>query len=380
MNTLITDVRDFIAVHQMIVPGALVVVAVSGGPDSLCLLHALTQLRDDLGITLHVAHLDHMIRGADAADEAVFVADLAREWGLPYTVEATDIPALARAQRANLHAAARMARYRFLARVARSTGAQAVAVAHHAGDQAETVLLHLLRGAGPEGLSGMRPVIDFGFWIGDFGLGRENPKPKIQNLQLIRPLLTTPRESIERYCAEHSLHPRRDPSNFDLGATRNRIRHDLLPRLIEYNPHIIAALGRTADVCAEEHAFVLAALEQVWPQLARERVGAIDVDGPAWRALPIALQRAAIRRAHAHVLAGAATLGLEHVERVRALIERGVGGRIVLPGNIALAVGYAGTWTIGAVPTPAGPQLPGDELALPQQGRVWAEQVRGQLT
>jgi tRNA(Ile)-lysidine synthetase-like protein len=378
---LTIQMRSFITAHQMIVPGAPVVVAVSGGPDSLCLLHALTQLRDDLGVTLHVAHLDHMIRGAESADEAVFVAELAREWGLRSTVEATDIPALARAQRANLHSAARVARYSFLARVARSTGAQAVAVAHHAGDQAETVLLHLLRGAGPAGLSGMRAVADFGFWIDDFGLGELlNPKSKIQNPKLIRPLLTTTRDAIERYCAEHSLHPRRDPSNFDLGATRNRIRHDLLPRLIEYNPHIIAALGRTADVCAEEHAFVLAALDQVWPQLAHERAGAIDVDGPAWRALPIALQRAAIRRAHAYVLAGDATLGLEHVERVRALIERGVGGRIALPGDIALAVGYAGTWTIGATPEPAGPQLPGDELVLPQQGRLalgggWALEV-----
>ncbi len=365
----------------MLVPGALVVVAVSGGPDSLCLLHALMQLRDDLGIVLHVAHLDHMIRGAESADEAVFVADLARAWGLLSTVEAIDVPELARTQRANLHAAARAARYSFLAHVARSTGAQAVAVAHHAGDQAETVLLHLLRGTGPDGLSGMRAVADFGFWIDDFRLAETpHPKSKIVNPKLIRPLLTTPHEAIERYCAEQGLHPRRDPSNYDLGATRNRIRHDLLPRLIEYNPHIIAALGRTADVCAEEHAFVLAALDQVWPQLARDRSGAIDIDGPAWRALPIALQRAAIRRAHAHMLPGDATLGLEHVERARALIERGVGGRMVLPGDIALVVGYTGRWTLGAAPEPAGPQLPSDELALPQQGRLalgggWAIEV-----
>jgi tRNA(Ile)-lysidine synthetase-like protein len=158
-------VRDFITAHHMIAPGALVVVAVSGGPDSLCLLHVLTQLRDDLGVALHVAHLDHMIRGAESADEAVFVAELAHEWALPYTIEASDIPSLARTRRANLHAAARAARYSFLARVARATGAHAVAVAHHAGDQAETVLLHLLRGAGPEGLSGMQAVTPGQEWF-----------------------------------------------------------------------------------------------------------------------------------------------------------------------------------------------------------------------
>ncbi|MEO7910819.1 MAG: tRNA lysidine(34) synthetase TilS [Roseiflexaceae bacterium] len=372
MNPFLTDLREFITAQRMIFPGAPVLVAVSGGPDSLCLLHALVQLRDQLGVALHVAHLDHMIRGAESADEAMFVAGLARAWNLPFTVEATDVPALARSQRANLHATARVARYSFLARVARSIGAQAVAVAHHAGDQAETVLLHLLRGAGPEGLSGMRAVVRWEAWAGSEN-DAEHSQLSILNSQLprlIRPLLSTTRVAIERYCAEHGLDPRRDPSNFDLGATRNRIRHDLLPRLIEYNPHIIAALTRTADVCAEEHAFVLAALDQVWPQLARERVGAVDIDGTAWHGLPIALQRAAIRRAHAHALASDATLGLEHVEQARALIERGVGGRLVLPGDIALTVGYAKSWTIGAAPAFAGPQLPGDELVLPRVGRV----------
>jgi len=377
--SFLTDVREFITAHHMIATGVPVLVAVSGGPDSLCLLHALTQLREQLGVSLHVGHLDHMIRAAESADEAVFVADTARAWGLPCTIEATDVLALARAQRLNLHAAARMARYSFLARVARSIGAQAVAVAHHAGDQAETVLLHLLRGAGPEGLSGMRPVTPWQAWAGieNAALSIENEIEHAQCLmlnaqlpRLIRPLLATTRTSIEHYCADHGLDPRRDPSNFDLGATRNRIRHDLLPRLIEYNPHIIAALGRTADVCAEEHAFVLAALEQAWPQLVRERSGAIDADGTVWRALPIALQRAAIRRAHAYVLAGDATLGLEHVEQARALIERGVGGRMALPGDVTLTVGYAGSWIIGDAPIPAGPQLPSDELALPREGRV----------
>ena len=97
---------------------------------------------------------------------------------------------------------------------------------------------------------------------------------------------------------------------------------------------------------------MLAALDQAWPQLAHARAGAIDVDGSAWRALPMALQRAAIRRAHAQVLVGDATLGLEHVEQARALIERGVGGRLTLPGDVALVVGYAGAWTIGAAPAP----------------------------
>ncbi|HEX9373310.1 MAG TPA: tRNA lysidine(34) synthetase TilS, partial [Roseiflexaceae bacterium] len=383
MASLAAEVRAFITAQRMIDAGAPVVVAVSGGPDSLCLLHILATLRDDLGIALHVAHLDHMIRGAESETEARFVADLARSWGLPATVEAVDVPDLA--QGGNLHAAARAARYDFLARVARSAGAQAVAVAHHADDQAETVLMHLLRGAGPEGLGGMRPVVPWHEWAPDKETRRPGDKVSdscslspglLVSPSLIRPLLQVTRADIESYCTEHGLAPRRDPTNLDLDATRNRIRHELLPRLIEYNPHIVEALGRTAAICADEQAFVSAALDAAWPELARERDGAVDFDGAAWRALHPALQRAAIRRAHALLArspAGgrdAATLGLEHVEQARALIAGGVGRRSDLPGAVALTVGYGGAFTLGAPARPDGPQLAATELALPAEGRV----------
>jgi len=316
-----------------------------------------------------------MIRGAESAAEAAFVADIARRWGLAATVEASDIPTLAQARRANLHALAREVRYAFLARVARSIQAQAVAVAHHAGDQAETVLMHLLRGAGPEGLAGMRPVVPWEEWsvvsrplsfATDDGqlTTDEGPSPT-----LIRPLLHVTRGEIERYCAEHALEPRRDPTNMDLSATRNRIRHDLLPHLIEYNPQIVSALGRTAAVCADEQAFMRDQLDTVWPGLARARPGAVDFDGAAWRGLHPALQRAALRRAHA-ILAPSATLSLEHVEQARALIGRGVGRRAEFPGGVALTVGYGGSFTIGVAPEADAPQLTVEASALSVPGRV----------
>jgi tRNA(Ile)-lysidine synthetase-like protein len=177
------------------------------------------------------------------------------------------------------------------------------------------------------------------------------------------------REEIERYCAEHHLEPRRDPSNFDLDATRNRLRHDLLPRLIEYNPHIIAALGRTAAICAEEQDFLRAALDAAWPGLACVRADGIDIDAAAWRDLHPALQRAAIRRAHA-LLAPGATLGLEHVEHARALVGRGVGRRAELPGGVSLTVGYGGAFTLGGPQMPAAPQLAEPAIKLPEAGRI----------
>lgn len=375
--TIPSAIRTFLGAHGPWLPRAPIVVGVSGGPDSLCLLHVLRALAPELGITLHVAHLDHMIR-AEAAAEAQFVADLAQAWGLPATIARADVPALARAQRLNLHAAGRQARYALLARVARACGAQAVAVAHHANDQAETVLLHLLRGAGPEGLSGMRAVVPWDAWglgVGSWELG-EAPQAPTPNSQLpapgpalIRPLLGVERADIEAYCAAQHLAPRADPSNDDLAAARNRIRHDLLPRLIEYNPHIIAALGHTAQICAEEHAFLAAALDAAWPGLAHVRPAGVDFDGATWRALHPALQRAALRRAYA-LLGGADTLGFAHTEQARALAGQGVGGRAELPGGMALRVGYGGALTLGAPAELDAPQLIGDMHALPAPGRL----------
>jgi tRNA(Ile)-lysidine synthetase-like protein len=174
---------------------------------------------------------------------------------------------------------------------------------------------------------------------------------------------------IEAYCAASKLQPRRDPTNQDRSATRNRIRHELLPRLIEYNPHIVEALGRTAAICADEHDLAQQALAVAWPALARERPGAVDFDGDAWRALHPALQRAALRRAYA-LLGGRDTLDLTHVEAARAIVTGGVGGRAELPGGIGLHVGYGGALTVGAACEPDAPQLNEDIVELPVPGRA----------
>jgi tRNA(Ile)-lysidine synthetase-like protein len=170
------------------------------------------------------------------------------------------------------------------------------------------------------------------------------------------------------YCMSHGLDPRRDASNHDLSATRNSIRHELLPRLIEYNPHIIAALGRTAAICAAEHDLIDQLLAAAWPTLARERPCAVDFDGAAWRALHPALQRVALREGHAR-LAGDEMLRMEHVEAARAAIDSGVGGHAELPGGVALTVSYSG-FTLGVPPQPIGPQLVGDSIELALPGRA----------
>jgi tRNA(Ile)-lysidine synthase len=311
---------------------ACIVAAVSGGPDSLCLAHALWRLMHAGGPMVHIAHLDHGFRGAQSADEARFVATTAKQWGLPATVAYRNVPALAQAARQNAQAAARAIRYTFLQDVAHNTQADAVAVAHHANDQAETVLLHLLHGAGPAGLRGMRMVVPWTEWsqqaeTDSDAAHREPP--------LIRPLLDSTRAEIEQYCAEHELSPREDPSNASPSYTRSRIRSDLLPDLASYNQQIVAALSRTAQVCADDYAYIQAQLDRLWPELVAERPGAISFRAKPWIQLPTSLQRYALRRA-AWQLTGAGDLSYEHIEAARAASHQGAGHQQTLAKGLLL--------------------------------------------
>jgi tRNA(Ile)-lysidine synthetase-like protein len=371
VDPIVTHIRQFLKDSLGALTGPPVVVAVSGGPDSLCLLHALAQLRPD-GLALHAAHFDHGLRGADSRADAAFVEAAARAWGLPAALEQADVGAYAAAQRINLHQAARVLRYRFLAQVALATGAQAVAVAHHADDQAETVLMHLLRGAGPAGLRGMLPVSPWAAWA-------EGPPPHPPGPPLVRPLLGIPRAEIERYCGEHGLEPRQDATNDDPVYTRNRIRHELLPLLRSYNPQIVAALGRTAAISADEQALLQELLDQRWAELAQAAPGVVRLDLGRWRGLPAALQRAALRRAH-DLLAPGATLPWEQIERARALVGR-VDRRIELVGGVLLSSGYdQALLALGPPPAAAGPQLADGPQILPLPGELelgggWAIQA-----
>ena len=352
--TMHNTIANYIITHSMIRRGATLLVGVSGGPDSLCLLHVLERLREQLGIHVHIAHLDHMLRGDAGAADAAFVRGVAEAWGLPVTVEQSDVAALAARDRLNGHDAARRARYAFFARLAATIGASSVATAHTADDQAETVLMHLLRGAGTDGLAGMRPVSALPTLL------------DTSNRQLIRPLLATTRVEVEAYCAANGLEPRYDETNTAPIYTRNRIRHELLPLLLSYNSDIISSLGRTAVICADDAYLIQHMLAAAWPTLARAHEGGITFDGAVWRALEPALQRAALRRGYA-ALGGDATLGWEHVEQARML--NGVGKRLPLPGGVWLTVGYDGTLTLGQ-PAHDGPQLIADVFELPVPSEV----------
>lgn len=359
---LLDRVARLVQRQGMVQAGQTLIAGVSGGADSLCLLHILAALREQIDFQLHVAHVDHMLRGAESAADAAFVRETAAAWHVPITVETIDVEAQAKAAHLNLHDAARRARYDMFARLAHSINAHAIAVAHTANDQAETVMMHLLRGAATNGLGGMLSVTPLAHIVDCASL------PHANRLQVVRPLLTTTRTEIEAYCKEHGLAPRHDTTNADLSYTRNRIRHELLPELLTYNPRIVEVLGHTADACAEDAAFIQSALDQVWPGLAKIEGNSITFCGAVWNELHAALQRATLRRAYTQ-LGGTETLAWEHTEHARSLSTLGVGKRMPLPGGIGLRVGYNGDLIFGE-PDEHGPQLAQQMLTIEIPGRV----------
>lgn len=210
----------------MLSAGDLVVVAVSGGPDSMCLLDALASSAPQLRIRLHVAYLHHHMREQADSDVRV-VAAFAGRLGIPCAVGHADVPEMARERGIGVEEAGRIARYRFLREVREKTGARRIALGHNLNDQAETVLMRLLRGSGTQGLAGIPPVRD----------------------DLIRPLIYVPRDQIEEYCRERNIPTIVDVYNLDLRYTRNLMRHKVLPQLAkDFNPSLVDTLARVATV------------------------------------------------------------------------------------------------------------------------------------
>lgn len=342
---LLAQVRGTIEEYDLLVRGESVVIGVSGGPDSLCLLHVLRRLAPAYELTLHLAHLDHGIRGEESQADAEFVFDLARQWGLPATIEHANVPQLAEEEGLAIEEAARRARYCFLARVAGKIGASRIAVGHNADDQVETVLMHFLRGSGLAGLRGMLPLSP----LGELRLGSAvRDSPLAAELRLIRPLLEVPRSAIEAYCRRQGLSPRFDRSNLDTTYYRNRLRHELLPVLETYNPNVREVLRRTAQVMAADHELLRCELEEAWAQIfCQERAGqdlptqAILFDLEGWRALPLSLRRSTLREAVHRLRRSLRNINWVHVENARRVAERGeTGAQATLPSRLMLTLGY----------------------------------------
>jgi tRNA(Ile)-lysidine synthase len=264
---------------QAFQPSTPLLAAVSGGADSLALLHVL----HGLGYPLVCATFNHRLR-PEAADEVAYVRQVAESLGIPFVTDSADVAAYAEAEGLSTEEAARTLRYRFLFRAAREAGAQAVATGHTADDQAETVLMHFLRGAGLSGLKGMSarvvlPVFD-------------------NEIPLIRPLLNWQRADTEAYCRENGLSPLHDPTNADTTYLRNRLRHELLPTLESYNPRIRETLVRTALALQGDEALLAEVVDAAWQESVLEQgPGFVAFDQSALESSSPALRRNLFKRA-----------------------------------------------------------------------------------
>ena len=294
------------------------VVAVSGGPDSVVLLHLLRGLPRAWRLTLHVAHLDHGLRD-DAARDAAFVAELASQWNVEATIERREVTGLCRRHGWSLEDGARRVRYQFLVEVARRHSASHIALAHTADDQAETVLMRLVRGTGL------------------LGLGAMTPKRQLDGVWLIRPLLEVWRQDIMEYLTRHGLSACQDDTNTDQRFVRNRIRHELLPLLARaYNPNIKGALAQLAEQSQWDYAFLQEAAGRQWKRTAQSRLPAqVALRIAAFRRQPKAIQRQLVRQAVQRIRVDEARWEFRHwIEVERLFTDRPVGTVLDLPGGV----------------------------------------------
>ncbi|WP_305041565.1 tRNA lysidine(34) synthetase TilS [Geoalkalibacter sp.] len=296
---MLDKVREYIHRHRLMVAGDRVLVAVSGGGDSMALLHLLWSLREDFGVILRAAHLDHALRPQSAA-EADFVRSFCEHLAVPLHVARIAVPDHLERGCGGVEQVAREVRHRFLAQAAMEADCNLIALGHHRGDQAETLLHRLVRGAGPTGLAGMRP----------------------RNGRLIRPLLGVARGEILAYLQERGIGWVEDPSNQDLGLTRNRLRHLVLPLLETFNPRVEEGLARLAERFAREEDYWRL---QVEPLV--ESFGEVRLPLAETAALHPALRDRVLRQAMLRARGDLRGIEDKHVAAAAHLLEKSGRGR-----------------------------------------------------
>lgn len=317
---VLNRVRRYIAEQRLLAVGDRVVVAVSGGADSVALLDLLANLAE-LNLSLIVAHLNHNLRAGEAEADAAFVKELAGRYGILTEIGTTDVRKLAEQRRLSLEDAGRAARYSFFAEVVSRFQANRIALGHHADDQAETVLMRLLRGAGTSGLVGMAPQTAGGKYI--------------------RPLLGVSRRELEEYLVARGLSWRTDSSNADLQFLRNRIRHELLPQLTTYNPAISARLVATAQIAAADEALLKMITDQAFDRLATLSGALVTMDIAKLRTEADGLRLRLYRRALQQVKGDLARINFRHLLEIdAALISPRPHLSLVLPDGLLIRRSY----------------------------------------
>jgi tRNA(Ile)-lysidine synthase len=319
--------------------GARLVVAVSGGPDSVCLLHILASLKDELCLSLHIAHLDHQLR-AESASDACYVKSLAASLDIPATLGRIDVQAFRLEKKLSLEEAARTKRYEFLGEVSEKFGTGYIAIGHTQDDHLETILLHIIRGTGTRGLVGLKPLTP---WTIE---GRR--------ITLVRPMLEITRRETQNYCQELDLNPRLDKTNLLLTSLRNKIRLKLLPMLKSYNTGFGEALLRLSENAREEHEYLDSQALIFWDRVVQRQGDIIRLDKEVLVSLPPVLQRYLLRRVIERLLGTLKDIESRHIEEIMSALSWATGRHIDLPYGLVFTVDYDNYWLGRAedIPTP----------------------------
>jgi tRNA(Ile)-lysidine synthase len=319
-------VLAYIREKGLVSSGEKVAVAVSGGADSVCLLYILAGLKQELGIDMHIAHLNHELRGGESAADAKYVVGLAKRLGIPATVESRDVKVYRKQHRLSLEEAAREVRYDFLSAVAKEAGALKVAVGHTGGDHIETLLMHLVRGSGINGLRGLAPAT--------------NLKVSGGSLTVIRPLLCLSRQETIAYCRARGLKPRLDASNLSTEPLRNKVRHELVPELKKYNPQISQALMRLSRTAASDLDFIDAEAGRIMNSVLKVSKNSVAIEKESFLALHPAIKRRLLRLAIESLLGSLKDIEAGHIEDIIEALDKPAGKVIGLPFGLCFTIEY----------------------------------------
>jgi tRNA(Ile)-lysidine synthase len=320
-------IRLFVKEKELVSKGENLLLAVSGGADSICMLYALNELKQEMDINLFIAHLDHRLRGKESADDARYVASLAKELDIQVRIEKRNVKAYQKKKGISQEDAAREVRYAFLKEAADSFGCSKVAVGHTRDDHVETILMHIIRGSGTSGLRGLEPLTDWRL-------------PDSGNLTVIRPLLSLSREDTQAYCQRKGIEPRMDSTNLSLSLFRNKIRLELLPVLNRYNPQIEGALTRLSEIASDDIDFIDKGAIYLKDEVIYTHKGVYMFRKESLKELYPALKRGIVRLVLEELYGSLKDVEARHIEEIIAALDLPAGRSINLPDGVIFSVGY----------------------------------------
>lgn len=325
---MLGKVKDYIEAHRLVREGHKVLLAVSGGPDSMALLELFHRLAPDLGVSLHVVHLNHQFRGAEAAEDGEFVRQESERRGIPATILSYNVPAYRERRGLSSQDAAHRIRYALFLQVAKKVGADRLAVAHHRDDQVETVLINILRGTGLEGLRGMEV---------------RRRWTRTGRFYIIRPLLNLSRNEITGFLESEGIPHRLDKSNLKAVYLRNKVRLQLLPLLEEeYNPALRDSLLSLSALMGDVERYLVEQTRAAWERvLLVQGRGEVVLDREKLMGEPAALQGRLLRYALENLLPGMRNLTYRHIRDLQDLASEGrTGTSLDLPGRVRAHISY----------------------------------------